>query len=291
MGDYMKLGLCLSGGGIKGAAHIGAIKALEEENIKFNAVAGTSSGSIVGTLYACGFNADEMYEIFKQYAKKIKYIDWKNVIKIITGIIVKRRLIITGLKSGEVISKIVNQVCNKKEIYNIDDIKTELLIPATDFTTGKLFIFNSCKIDNENEYEKYISNAPIGTVVRASCSYPVVFAPCEYENIDLLDGGIKENIPWVELKAVKCDKILSIDFESKIIKKHSDNLIEIVERSFELINEELKRHELIGIDFLHTIKLSNVSLLEVEKMQELYEEGYNQTKRKMPQIKKYLNII
>ena len=66
----MKKGLCLAGGGVKGAAHIGAIKALEEANIKFDCVGGTSSGSIVACLYACGFSADEMYKIFKKYCKK-----------------------------------------------------------------------------------------------------------------------------------------------------------------------------------------------------------------------------
>ena len=66
----MKKGLCLAGGGVKGAAHIGAIKALEETNIKFDYVGGTSSGSIVACLYACGFTADEMYNIFKKYCKK-----------------------------------------------------------------------------------------------------------------------------------------------------------------------------------------------------------------------------
>ena len=78
----MKKGLCLAGGGVKGAAHVGAIKALEEENVKFDYVGGTSSGSIVATLYACGFTADEMYTIFKKYCKKIKYVDIKNIIQL-----------------------------------------------------------------------------------------------------------------------------------------------------------------------------------------------------------------
>ena len=73
----MKLGLSLSGGGVKGAAHIGVLKALEENNIKIDYIGGTSSGSIVATLYAVGFSPDEIYEIFKKYCKKIKYIEEK----------------------------------------------------------------------------------------------------------------------------------------------------------------------------------------------------------------------
>lgn len=157
----MKLGLCLSGGGIKGVAHIGAIKALEEENIKFEAVAGTSSGSIVSTLYACGYTSDEMYALFRKHAKEVKNIDWKNILKMVTNLITKRRLMIKGINSGEILEKIINKVCNEKGYYNIDELKKELLIPAVDYKTGKVFIFNSCNIDKENEYEKYISDAPI----------------------------------------------------------------------------------------------------------------------------------
>ena len=68
----MKLGLSLSGGGIKGVCHIGAIKALEEANIKFDYISGTSSGRIVATLYPCGFTTDEIYDKFKKYAKELK---------------------------------------------------------------------------------------------------------------------------------------------------------------------------------------------------------------------------
>lgn len=68
----MSLGLVLSGGGVKGAAHIGVLKALEEEKIKFNFISGTSSGSIVAGLYVSGYKPEEIYEIFKKYCKQIK---------------------------------------------------------------------------------------------------------------------------------------------------------------------------------------------------------------------------
>ena len=83
----MKIGLCLSGGGIKGAAHIGVIKALEEENIKFDCVSGTSSGSIVASLYAMGYTPEDMLELFKNYGKEISKIDWCIIFKLIFGLI------------------------------------------------------------------------------------------------------------------------------------------------------------------------------------------------------------
>lgn len=289
IGDYMKIGLCLSGGGIKGAAHIGAIKALEEENIKFDSISGTSSGSIVATLLACGYSSEEIYYLFKKYIKKIKYIDGSNMLKIIYGVIVKRKLIIDGLNSGKIIESIMNEVCNQKKIYNINDLSKELLIPAVDSSSGKVYIFNSCKLNKEDTEEKYIPNISIGKAVRASCSYPVVFSPCTYEDKKLLDGGLKENIPWRELKNIGCNKIISIGFKNKNRKKCCENVVNIAERSFELILEELHRHEINRIDFLHTIELKNVSLLQTEKMEEIYEEGYKQTKRKMKEIIEYIH--
>ena len=85
----MKIGLVLSGGGAKGAAHIGALKALEEENIQISCISGTSSGSIVASLYACGYTPTQIYYIFKRYCKCItdydKLIPFKVLNTLFTG--------------------------------------------------------------------------------------------------------------------------------------------------------------------------------------------------------------
>ena len=106
----MNLGLALSGGGVKGVAHAGALKALEEEKIKIDYISGTSSGSIIATLYAIGYRPDEIYDIFEKNAKKIKYVDGINIWKAIYGFIVKRKIMIDGFNSGAIIEKLINKM-------------------------------------------------------------------------------------------------------------------------------------------------------------------------------------
>lgn len=285
----MKLGICLAGGGVKGAAHIGAIKALEENNIKFEYISGTSSGSIVASLYASGYTTDEIYNIFKKYCKKIKYIDIKNIFKCVFGIIFTGKIVIDGLNSGSQIEKLINKVCEKKEIQNISDIKMPLVIPSVDMYNGKLYCFTSKNVRKTFSDEvKYINDINIGKAVRASCSYPVIFSPCEYKNTKLLDGGIRENVPWRETKAIGADKVLSFVFENEIDEKCCKNLIDVADRSLQLLSRELSNYELNGVDYMVKFKSEKISLLDMSKIDELYEIGYKQTIENIDKIKRLI---
>lgn len=287
----MKLGLSLAGGGIKGVAHIGAIKALEESNIKFSYISGTSSGSIVATLYASGYTTDEIYEIFKKYIKEINYIDKKNLGKLAKNIITGKGInAIDGLNSGEKIKKLINEVCGKKGINNISQIKIPLLIPAVNIYNEEVYVFSNNVLWNKNDEVRYINSVDIGTAVQASCSYPGIFSPCEYENELLIDGGITENLPWRETKRAGADKVLSIVFVSKTPKSCCRNIYEVVNKSFSILCHELSKYEWDGTDYLLKIKTNNVGLLDKSKMDELYHDGYIQTKFKINEIKQKLNI-
>lgn len=172
----MKLGLCLAGGGVKGAAHIGVLKCLEENNIKIDLIGGTSSGSIVASLYAAGFSADQIYVIFKKYCKKIKYVDFINIIKLILGLIFTGSIVIDGLNSGEAIENLIDKMCSKKEIYNISDIKMPLAIPSVDMCKGNVICFTSCNYRKDFVDDvKFVNDIEIAKAVRASCSYPRCF--------------------------------------------------------------------------------------------------------------------
>lgn len=284
----MKIGLSLAGGGVKGAAHIGVLKAFEEKNIQFNYISGTSSGSIVATLYACGYTSDEIYSLFKKYCNQIKYVDYKNIIKLIFGLITKRKIIIDGLNDGKKIEKIVNQACEKKNIYNISQIKKNLVIPAVDLHNGKIYFFSSKKHNKNNINARdvlsdeitYIYNMNIGKVVRASCSYPGVFSPMMYKNTQLIDGGIRENVPWKELKEIGVDKVISVIFQNELKEKNKcPDIIEVVSNSIEILSHELSNYELLGAGNLIKIKTEKISLLDSSKIDMLYEIGYKTAKQ------------
>lgn len=281
----MKLGLSLSGGGVKGAAHIGVLKVLEEENIKINSIAGTSSGSIVASLYAMGFRSDEIYTIFKKYCKKIKYIDFWNIIKLIYGLVFKRKIIIDGLNSGKEIEKLINDIAQNKNIKDISEIHFPLVIPSVNMYNGKVNCFTSYKNEKRDLSNTiFINHINIGKAVRASCSYPVVFSPCEFNNTSLIDGGIRENTPWRELKEIGTDKVISVVFKEKYDKDCCWNIVDVASRSIGLLSNELANYEWEGTEYLLEIHTKKIGLLDMDKIDELYDIGYETAKKEMLKI-------
>lgn len=281
-------GLCLAGGGVKAAAHIGALKAFEEEKIKFDCVSGASSGSIVATMYALGYTSDEMWKMFQKYSKKIKYAEWKQILKLILGLIFKREIVIDGLNTGKVIEKIIENICKESNITNINQIKIPLLISMVDVQKGTVYIASSLEtrgklLDNT----KIITDIPIGTAVRASCSFPVVFSPCNFGELQLVDGGIRENLPWKSLREIGADEIYGIAFDTIYNEKQCcQNLIDVATRAMELQGRELSSYERDGIDNLILINLKKISLLDNSQINNLYEKGYKQAKKQLKNLEK-----
>ena len=279
----MKLGISLSGGGIKGTSHIGALKALEESRINFDYLSGTSSGSIVATLYSIGYTTNEIYEIFEKYAKEIHYIDLENIKKITKNFLKGNGLVIDGLNSGIKIKNLINEMCAKKGIYNINDIKTPIIIPAVNIKNEELYVFSNCIKSGKKDNIQYINDINIGIAVQASCSYPGIFSPCRFNDKLLVDGGIAENLPWREVKKAGADKVLSIVFITKE-QKCCNSIFEVLSKSFSILCHELYKYEWDGTDYLLKIELPSIGLLDKSKLKLLYNEGYKQTKEKIEQL-------
>lgn len=237
-----------------------------------------------------GFNYKEILILFKKYSKKIKYIDGKNILKLIYGILIKRKIIIDGLNSGKIIEEIVNEVACQKNIKKIKDIKMPLIIPSVDIHNGEIYCFYSKSIRSKlSDNIIFDNNIEIGKAVRSSCSYPVVFSPCKYNNTELIDGGIRENIPWKGLKEIGAEKVISIVFEEELNNNCCENIIDVVGNSLNILSHELLNYEIIGTDYLLKIKTNNISLLDMKQIDKLFEIGYKTTKLKIKEIKNKIN--
>ena len=285
----MKVGLCLSGGGVKGAAHIGVIKALEEAGIKLDCLSGTSSGSIVAALYSMGYTQKQMIELFKSYAKDISKVDILTIIKLLLGLIFKRKIYIEGLNNGNKLGKLIQEQAEKKNIRLIKDIKMPVVIPSVNLSDGSIYLFSSQKNNRYySEEVKVINNIEIGKAVQASCSYPGIFCPTNVLGKKLVDGGVRQNTPWKELKEIGADKIISVVFSEDKKEKKSTNIIDCITGSMGIMMPELYNYEIEGIDYLLNIKTEDIGLLEIDKIEELYNIGYKTTKKEINKIKEYL---
>lgn len=242
----MNIGLILSGGGMRGAAHIGAIKALEEHGIFPSHIAGTSAGAIVGALYAYGYKWEEMLKFFKS----INVLDIKKYALNKPGFIDAEKFYL-----------------DFKSYLKNDDfsfLKKHLSITATNILDGKLEVFDKGEL--------------IKPVI-ASAAFPGVFAPVKINNSYYIDGGSLNNFP-VELLKSKCDKIIGIyvnGFDAITIKdlKHSHN---VVERAFKLksVKEDNKKFRDCDL-VIAPQELNKYGTFDKKDLDQVFKIGYNAT--------------
>jgi len=242
----MKIGLALSGGGARGISHLGVIQALEEMGIQFSIISGTSAGAIVGSLYSYGYRPKEILEII-QHVSVFKSIRpaW-----LLTGV-----LSLDGLR---------DVLLSKMPENNFNKLKIPLFIAATDLKKGVI---------------KYFDNGELVLPVMASSCVPAVFAPININGEVYVDGGVLDNLPVKPIRdhcdfliGVSCNPI-SADFDVK-------NIRAVIERSLLMavntntLNSKTKCNLLIESAGLHKI-----SGFEIGKAQDIFEIGYEYTKK------------
>ena len=282
----MKVGVSLAGGGIRGIAHVGVLKALEENNIKVAAIAGTSAGSIIATLYAMGYSPYYIYLLFKRYARDIINIRSKPIINGITNFIRNNKIGIAGLSDGNEFEKMYDELARKKGFRLIGDIKMPLLVSAVDIGESKEYIFTNCA-SRKNIKDNYITEIGIGRAVRASSSFPAIFCPCEYKNHIFMDGGVLNNLPTEELKKVYTGKIISVNFESDPVYNDYD-IMNIIMKTLDIMGNKLSINSLKKSDFVLTVPTDGTGLIDVDKMDICYKYGYEIVIKNIDKIRKML---
>lgn len=207
-----RIGLVLSGGGARGAAHIGVLKVLEQLRVPVDAIAGTSMGAVVGGLYASGLSAEQIEKIMtsidwqdafrdrparEDLTLRRKEEDQNFLVKFPLGVrgghIRLPRALIQGQKLTSTLRRLTLPVAR---ITNFDELPTAFRAVATDLESGETVVMRSGDLTN---------------AMRASLSAPGVFAPVEREGRLLVDGGITDNVPVDIARAMGVDVVIAVD--------------------------------------------------------------------------------
>lgn len=279
----MGIGIAFAGGGIRGIAHVGVLKALEENNIKIEAVGGTSAGSIVAALYAMGYKPYYIYVLFKKYAQDIINIGNSSIVNGIGNFVKTKKIGIAGLNDGTLLEKMFNELATRKKMKVVADIKMPLVIPAVDISEAKEYIFTNCAPRN-NVNDEYITEISIGKAIRASSSFPAYFCPCEYKKHIFMDGGVLDNTPILPLKKICKHKVMAVNFEADPVEENCD-VMDIIMKTLDIMGNKIAEESFKQSDLVLTVPTDKAGLFDIEKMDKCYKFGYETTMKNIDKIK------
>ena len=246
-----KIGIAFGGGGARGFTHLGVVKALEEFGLKFDYVAGTSAGSIMGAFYAAGYSYQQMYDIAKNIREK----------DIRTNIIP-----LTPSKT----EGIGNIIRNSLGDINIEDLK----IP-----------YSAVAVDIKSTKEVVICKGNLAKAVEGSCAVPAIFQPVDFEGMLLCDGGLQDTIPTDIPLMMGCDYVVSVDVnKSRLYGTESTKLMDVVMCSIRILMQSNAVRGYINADVMIAPETKRFKSTKTDGMDEMIEEGYKAAIDAMPQI-------
>jgi len=251
-----KFGAALSGGGVRGFAHLGALKAMNERGLYPDVISGTSAGSLAGAFYADGYTPDEIYSIFRS----IKF----------------RELIVTAIPHDGLFRSTGFQAFVEKHLKarKFEDLKIPLRVVASDIEQGIPHVF---------------SKGNIIPAIIASCSVPIVLTPVEIDNHHYVDGGMFMNFP-VSIIRKECERVIGVDISPIITMKYDRSFKYIIERTMNYMVGANTLEERKACDFLiESSDISAFSLFDIKSADTIYEKGYEVAVTYLDQNKERLN--
>ena len=201
----------------------------------------------------------------------------------VNSILLNKRLKISGLNTGEIIEKLYDELAESKGIKTMADIKMPIAIPTVDIAESNEYIFTNTIPTKSKNKKFYINSISVGKAVRASSSFPVVFAPCEYGTHKFLDGGTLDNVPTLQVKKLGADKVISINFDADTIDEES-NIMDIVMKTLDVMGNKISEKSIEKSDLILTVPSDKTGLLDIEKTDKCYKLGYDTAMKNMPKI-------
>ncbi|WP_454743108.1 patatin-like phospholipase family protein [Cupriavidus necator] len=240
--------LVLSGGGARGAAHIGVLKVLEELRVPVDCIAGTSMGSLVGGAYATGMSPAEMErlvgglsteKIFKErpprqdLTVRRKLDDFTNLVTPEIGVQARGLLLPKGAVSGVQLETVLRQLARTPGYRDFDKLPIPYRAVATDLVAGTPVVFSQGELAN---------------VMRASMSVPGAVAPAEYEGRLLVDGGLTDNLPVGVARSMGADIVIAVNLGTPLMKREElSSIIGVTGQMLNILTEQNVRASLASL--------------------------------------------
>ena len=236
----VKVGLALGGGASRGLAHIGVIKAFEENNIDFDFIAGTSVGSIIGCMWASGKTSNEMIDI----AKSVKVKD------------IRRSKFFMPSKTKGIEELIIEHIGD----VDIANLQKPFAAVAVDLITAQ---------------EVAITHGKLSKAVAGSCAIPGVFNPVEYKGMHLVDGGLQNNIPADIPRFFDCDYVVAVDVNAtRGGGTESLKLMDILKSTIGIMNKSNSIRGYIDSDIIIKPSMTKYKSTKLDEIDEMIAEGY-----------------
>lgn len=251
----MKIGLALSGGGVRGLAHIGVLKAFAEAGISIFHYSGVSAGSLVGTMAAAGCRHQEMLEFWTE----TKPLSVRNLV-------FNKPSFFESLNNVEAMRRFV-------DAERFEDLPFKLTICATAMLKGELHYFDS---------------GPLWPIVIASAAFPIVFAPVEWNDEIYMDGGIINHFP-VEPIAESCDFVIGVRLtpHKSISPSELASIRDVMERVMDIgMHHDIHKKDAMCDVLIIPPGIEQYGLFQVSEMLEVFELGYKTALKLMPEIER-----
>lgn len=242
-----KTGYALSGGFIKGFAHLGAVQALYEHDIRPDIIAGVSAGALAGVFLADG---KEPYEVLQLFEEK----DFGNF-----------TTFSLRAKGGfMLLDQLHDFLYENLSVRNLEELRMPMVITATNLDQGK---------------QEHFRSGDIAPRVAASCCYPGLFTPVNIDGAHYIDGGVLMNLP-VSVIRNDCEKVVAVNVSPIIAQEYKMNVINVLQRTYHLMS-----HSNILLDcgmadlLIETHNLNSYGNTELDKANEIFDRGYEAAKK------------
>ncbi|WP_060480093.1 patatin-like phospholipase family protein [Pseudomonas monteilii] len=281
---HPKIGLVLSGGAARGLAHIGVLKALEEQGVRIDAIAGTSMGAVVGGLYASGYSVQELETLATT-------LDWQQALSDAPprrdvpfrrkqddrDFLVKQKLsfrddgslgLPLGVIQGQNLALLLeSKLAHTADTRDFDKLPIPFRAVATDIASGEKVVFR---------------RGHLPQVIRASMSIPAVFAPVELEGRLLVDGGMVDNIPLDVAREMGVDLAIVVDIGTPLRdRKQLATVVDVLNQSITLMTRRNSEEQLANLhrdDILIQPQLAAFGVTDFGRAQDMIDAGYRATR-------------